>query len=622
MISLFKKIQGYLPRLSRKWNHRRVIAYLSFENGNEIISGILGVITVIAATACLISVTVYAGYNLNPHDQKLILGILRSSQIIFLLNIIFHLIYRKSKRHFGRIFVRLLVDVMVVLSVISHIAPDTANPLISVALRFFTGKMFLFISLTMYSIVDLSYALSMIPGRRTNPSIMMALSFLFFIIIGSFLLMLPRCTHHGISYIDSLFMAASAVCITGLTSVDIPSTFTPFGIIVISLLVQLGSLGLLTFTSFFATFFTGSTSVHNQLLLKDIIYSKSMNALVPTLLYVLGFTVSIEILGAVLVFFTTPDIPGLDLNGRVLFAGFHSLSSFCNAGFSCLPEGMANPYIMRSDQNIYIVTSILIFAGAVGFPILVNLREIISFHLKKFYNRLRNVKTPQLPVHLFDLNTKIVLATTSLVLIFGTCAFLFLEYDNTLKGMSLYEKIVQSVFNSLVPRSAGFSSVNPGDFLNITLFVIVVQMAIGGASQSMAGGIKVNTLGVLLLSLRAVVSGHEDATAYNRTINKASVLRAYAVLLLAVLSLFVYTSLILYLEPEIPLKSSVFEVISAVFTVGSSLGATPLLSDASKAILATAMFFGRIGFISFLCGVAASRHDVSPHLPADNVIIN
>lgn len=616
-----KKILNKFSSLTQ-WDKRLVFGSRTFENGKEVISGILGVLTIIAATACLVSVTVYAGYNLRPHDRALIMHILRAAQLIFVLNILFHLFYRKGRRHIGRMFIRVIVDVMVLISLVSPFAPEFGITALAYTGQFFTSRIFLFISLSMYSVVDLSYALSMVPGRRTNPSLMMALSFLIFIIIGSFLLMLPRCTLHGISYIDSLFMSASAVCITGLTSVDLPSTFTPFGIFVISLLVQLGSLGLLTFTSFFATFFTGSTSIHNQLLLKDIIYSKSMNALVPTLLYVLGFTVTIELMGAFFVFITTPDIPGIDLNGRIIFAFFHSMSSFCNAGFSCIPDGMANPYLMGSDQSIYIVTSVLIFAGAIGFPILVNLREIITFHIKKIYNRLRNVKTQQLPVHIFDLNTKIVLATTTIVLVVSSCLFLFLEYDNTLRGMSLYDKIVQSVFNSLVPRSAGFSSVNPGYFLNTTLFLVMAQMAIGGASQSMAGGIKVNTLGVLFLSLRAVLWGHEDATAYNRTINGASVRRAYAVLLLAAISLFVYISIILYLEPEISFKASVFEVVSAVFTVGSSLGATHMLGDASKVILSTAMFFGRIGFISFLCGVVGSRPDVSSHLPTDNVIIN
>lgn len=622
MRSIPKTIHERLRHVSQRWSLRHAIGPYKFENGNEAISGIIGVLTVIAATATLVSVTVYAGFNLSDHDKNLIMRLLRASQMIFVINILFHLFYRKGRRHIGRMFVRVIVDIMVSVSLLSSIAPEPEIAVLASMRHFFAGMTFLFVSLALYSVVDLSYAFSMIPGRRTNPSLMMALSFLFFIILGSFLLMLPRCTHHGISYIDSLFMAASAVCITGLTSVDIPSTFTPFGIMVLSLLVQLGSLGLLTFTSFFATFFTGSTSIHNQLLLKDIIYSKSMNALVPTLLYVLGFTLTIEVLGALCVFLTMPDIPGIDLEGRIIFAGFHSMSSFCNAGFSCIPGGMSNPCFLHSNQNIYIVTSILIFAGAIGFPILVNLREIITFHFRKAYNRLLHIKTQQLPVHIFDLNTKIVLATTTTVLLLGTSAFLFLEYDNTLSGMSLHDKIVQSIFNSLVPRSAGFASVNPADFLNITLFVVVVQMIIGGASQSMAGGIKVNTLGVLILSLRSVLTDNEEATAYRRTISGASVRRAYAVLLLAAMSLFGYISLILYLEPEIALKSAVFEVVSAVFTVGSSLGATPLLGDWSKVILATAMFFGRVGFISFLCGVVKSRHDVSPHLPVDNVIIN
>ena len=148
--------------------------------------------------------------------------------------------------------------------------------------------------------------------------------------------------------------------------------------------------------------------------------------------------------------------------------------------------------------------------------------------------------------------------------------------------MSLSDKIIQSVFNSLIPRSAGFASVDPARFLDVTLLIVVVQMVIGGASQSMAGGIKVNTLGAVLLSLRSVLFGHNGTTAFHRTINTASIRRANAVVALAALSLFAYCVIILLLEPHMSAKSVIFEVVSALFTVGSSLGITPDLSDASK----------------------------------------
>ena len=417
-------------------------------------------------------------------------------------------------------------------------------------------------------------------------------------------------------------MSASAVCITGLTSVDIPSTFTPMGVAVIAVLVQLGSLGIITFTSFFAMFFTGNTSIYNQLLLRDVIYTKSMNALIPTLLYVLGFTVAVEAAGAVAVFFSIPDSLPMALDDKIVFATFHSMSSFCNAGFSVLPGGMANPELMRSSQSIYVVTSVLIFAGAVGFPILVNFKDIIAGYIHRAVSRIRRVTDERRPVHIFDVNTKIVLYTTLAILVAGSAAFFFLEYDNTLAGMSLSDKIIQSVFNSLIPRSAGFASVDPARFLDVTLLIVVVQMVIGGASQSMAGGIKVNTLGAVLLSLRSVLFGHNGTTAFHRTINTASIRRANAVVALAALSLFAYCVIILLLEPHMSAKSVIFEVVSALFTVGSSLGITPDLSDASKATLCTAMFLGRVGIISLLCGMVGTKRDISQHLPKDNIIIN
>ncbi len=178
------------------------------------------------------------------------------------------------------------------------------------------------------------------------------------------------------------------------------------------------------------------------------------------------------------------------------------------------------------------------------------------------------------------------------------------------------------MFNSLIPRSAGFASVDPARFLDVTLLIVVVQMVIGGASQSMAGGIKVNTLGAVLLSLRSVLFGHNGTTAFHRTINTASIRRANAVVALAALSLFAYCVIILLLEPHMSAKSVIFEVVSALFTVGSSLGITPDLSDASKATLCTAMFLGRVGIISLLCGMVGTKRDISQHLPKDNIIIN
>ncbi len=578
--------------------------------------------TNICAVACLVALTVYEGYKLSSEDVHVIRLVLRVCQGIFIGGLAFNMAFRMRDTIRSSRIIKWIVDMAMLLTLLPWVYPHPQQPWLPWLEAILYSNKFLFITLGAFSTVRIFYALALIPSRRTNPALLMASSFLIFIIIGSLMLMLPRCTYHGISYFDSLFVASSAVCITGLCPVDFPSTFTPFGTLVVSLLVQLGSLGLITFTSFFAVFFTGATSIYNQLMLKDIIYSKSMNSLIPTLLYVLGFTIVIELIGAAAVFFTLPAALPMDTHQRVMFSLFHSMSSFCNAGFCTLPDGMSNPMLMHSGQSIYLVTSVLIFAGAVGFPTLVNLRETLTFYMRKAWHRIRGAHHEMMPLHIYDLNTKIVLCTTIILLMVSTLLFFIFENHNTLQGMSTYEKWVQSLFNSLIPRSAGFSSVNPGLFLDVTLFIVIIQMIIGGSSQSMAGGIKVNTLGAILLNLRSILLGHKGVSSFNRSIAVASIRRANAIITLATVSLTFYIVLELLLEPDIPAKSMIFETVSALFTVGSSLGATPQLSDASKVVLCTAMFFGRIGLLSFLSGLMMKKRDVSEHLPTDTLIIN
>lgn len=606
----------------RKLRYRHSLVLSHFEPSISAIAKTFDIATSICSVACLICLVVYVGYNLKLADQHVIFVILRCCQGIFLASVFFEIFFRlKAMLRQSRI-IKWIVDIALLFSLLPWIYPKPIHPWLPWLSHILYSPAYIFSVLGAFSLVNVCWSIARIPNRHTNPSLLMGASFLFFIIIGSFVLMLPRCTYHGISYFDSLFVASSAVCITGLTPVEINTTFTPLGVFMLSVLVQLGSLGLITFTSFFAIYFTGATSIYNQLLLRDIIYSKSMNALVPTLLYVLGFTVTIEVIGAFGVFFALPAELPMDTHQRVLFSGFHAMSSFCNAGFCCLPDGMSNPILMNSNQWIYVVTSILIFAGAIGFPILVNFKEILRFYLRKIWRKLRGLPREIIPLHIFDLNTKIVLVTTISILAVGSVAFFWLEYNNTLAGMSFTKKVVQSVFNSLIPRSAGFASVNPCMFLDATLFLVVVQMIIGGSSQSMAGGIKVNTLGAILLNLRSIIKGHKGITAFGRSINIPSVRRANAVITLAAVSLVAYITLEMILEPQIGAKSIIFEVVSALFTVGSSLGATPMLSDASKVVLCTAMFFGRVGLLSFLSGFITHTRDISEHLPKDSIIIN
>ncbi len=578
----------------------------------------LSVLVTVMAVAALVALVLRTGFDRTEIDRRLTYGILRGAQGVFAFGIVFNLLMRTRATVRGNGVLKWIADALVLVSLLPVMYPHPAHPWIPVLEKVLYSNIFLYSVLAFYSITEICYAAMHIVGKRTNPSLLMAGSFIFFILAGSLLLMLPKCTLAPLSYVDSLFVSTSAVCITGLTSVDLPSTFTPLGLLVIALLVQVGGLGVLTFTSFFAIFFSGERSIYNQLMLGDFIYSKSMNALIPALLYILGFTLVVELGGAVLVYFTLPADLFASVSDRVMCAAFHSLSSFCNAGFSYIPDGMSNARLMGGSQNIYLVTSLLVFAGGIGFPNLVNFKEIIAYKLRK----LRPSASGEKRVHIFDLNTKLVLATTSILVVVGAVAFFVLEYDNTLAGMSLWEKTVQSLFNSLTPRSAGFASVNPARFLNSTLVIVLLLMWIGGASQSLAGGIKVNTLAAVLLNLRSIVTGRKGIPAFGRNLAVSSVRRANAVVILSILSLGAYVLIIFELEPGLGARALVFECVSALFTVGTSLGVTPELSAASKCVLCTAMFLGRVGIVSLLCGFMGTRRDSSVHFPSDNIIIN
>jgi Trk-type K+ transport system membrane component len=587
------------------------------------ISQILMVITVIAALLCLVALVIRTGYDHTPVEIRQIHSMIRITQGIFIVNVLFNLVLNLRNTIRNTRLIKWIVDISVLLTLLPWIYPYPSDPWIPWLESLLYSNKFLYTVLACYSIVAICYAVFKLIGRRTNPSLLMSGSFLVFIIIGSFLLMLPKCTYGSISYIDSLFVSTSAVSITGLTPVDIPATFTPLGQIIIAILIQIGALGVMTFTSFFALFFSGSTSIYSQLMLKDMVYSKTLSSLIPTLLYILGFTIAVEAIGAVLVFLTIHGTLSITIGQEIAFSAFHSLSAFCNAGFSILPDGMANPMLMNGNTSVYWVTSLLIISGSIGFPMLVNIRDVIGLRLKSLRHRLFHRDTTYIkPVHIYNMNTKIVSVTFAILFLIGALGFFFLEFNNSLAGMSLWEKITQAVFNSATPRSAGFSSVNPAGFMPVTLLLVMFLMWVGGASQSTGGGVKVNTLAAIWLNLRAILTGAPKVTAFRRTVSIGSVRRANAVVAISILSYLIFSLLVVGFDPDLPVRDLLFETLSALFTVGSSLGVTDRLSDASEITLSIAMFLGRVGLISLLSGLMRHRHVPGVTYPSDNIIIN
>lgn len=591
-------------------------------NAIKAATGALTLVTFVMSVACVLFLITYAGYDHEPARMKTIFRFLHIIQCVFALNVIFNFVFNTRKTLQDTRIIKWIVDIGILSTLLPLVYPQPEEPWIRwLATLLYSNKYFLIVMFC-YAVVDISYGIMHIMGKRTNPSLMLSCSFLFFIFLGSYLLMMPKCTYDGISYIDSLFVATSAVCITGLTTIDVASTFTPLGIFVLGLMIQIGALGVMTFTSFFALFFSGATSIYSQLMVKDMIYTESVNALLPTLLYIFMFTIVVEGLGALGIWWSIHDVLDMPLREQVEFSVFHAVSAFSNAGFSNLPGGMSNPALMNSDQSIYLVISVIVFAGSIGFPILVNFRDAFFEHVRLAWRRLRHLPVTGRKVHIYNLNTKIALRATLIIFAASVVLFFLFERNNTLAGFSLYDQIAQSIFNSTTPRSSGFVSVNPANFLNVTLVFVLFLMWVGGASQSTAGGIKVNTFAAILINLKAIILGHKRVTAFNRTIATTSIRRANAVVTLSILSYSLFSMVIMLLEPEMTAKSLLFEVSSAIFTVGSSLGITPMLSTASKALLICAMFLGRVGIISLLIGVTGNRQDRPVQYPTDNIIIN
>lgn len=614
-----------LSGIKRRWlrlKHSYLRFNARFVPALRIGSGILAVLAFIASLVCVTGLVVYFGFDHTAEDLKRLGRLLRGCQIVFIVNVLYGLTLTLRQTLSQTKTIKWIVDAAVLLTLLPLAYPRPEHPWIEVIAQILYSNRFLFTVLGAYSVVDISFGIIKVLGRRTNPSLILSASFLLFILIGSLLLMMPRCTYDGIGYADALFVSTSAVCITGLTSVDVPATFTPAGLLVLAILIQTGGLGVMTFTSFFALFFSGNTSIYSQLMIRDMIYSKTLSALLPTLLYIFGFTVAIEIAGAAAIFLSIHGTLGMPLEDEMIFAAFHSLSAFCNAGFSNVEGGLSNPLLLHSNQWIYVIVTLLVTAGGIGFPILMNFRQALAGRLKRAWCWIRKRKTPRMPLHVYDLNTKIVLVTSACLTAVSTLLFLLFEYDNALEGMPVIDKLIQSWFNSSVPRSSGFSSVNPAGFLNITILMFLLLMWIGGASQSTAGGIKVNTFATMLLNLKAIILGKEHVTAWHRSIATPSIRRAHAVIALSILSLSAYAIVLVGLEPDLPPKALIYEAASALFTVGSSLGVTGHLSVASKTLLCTAMFLGRVGIISLLVGVVGTHNDPPYRLPSDNIIIN
>jgi Trk-type K+ transport system membrane component len=582
------------------------------------------VITYVASIAFLCALIYQYGFELTPETADKLNTLYKAVWIVFLADMSLHwlLEYADTRKKYRKLaWVLSILLYLTLVPVIFHRPEDNGS--ILMFWEILHSKLYHVVVLSVLSLLQLSNGLVRLLGKRTNPSLILAVSFFIIILVGTGLLMLPRCTISGISWVDSLFISTSAVCVTGLTSVDLTTTFTTEGFVVILLLIQIGGLGVMTLTSFFALFFMGNTSLYNQLVVRDMVNSKSLGSLLSTLLYTLGFTLVIETMGMITIWLSIHGTMEMNLEEELAFAVFHSISAFCNAGFSTLPGNLGNPLMMNNHNLFYALISILVILGGIGFPILVNLKEIIFYRLKRMTQfLLRKNKVSAKSVQLYNLNTRIVVTMTFLLLTVGTLILLAFEWNHAFAGMSIAEKCTHAFFNAACPRTAGFSSVDFSLFGIQSILIYILLMWIGGGAQSTAGGIKVNAFAVVILNLAAVIRGSQRVEVHGRELAHDSIRRSNATVVMSLIILFVSIFLLSWLEPTLPLLSLTFEAVSALSTVGSSLNLTPLLQESSKLVIVVLMFVGRVGLITMMLGIVKQKKNTKYKYPSDNIIIN
>ena len=450
-----------------------------------------------------------------------------------------------------------------------------------------------------------------------NPAIVFVGSFMILALTGAFLLMLPSATTSGITFTNALFTSTSAVCVTGLAVVDTSTAFTTVGQSIILVLIQLGGIGILTFTSFFAFFFRGSSSFKEGLNTKDFIAHEGLRDVFRAALNVVIFTLGVEAVGAIFIYSSILEVNTIE--NKFFFSIFHSISAFCNAGFSILSAGLYDEAI-RFDYFLQWIIMTLIVLGGLGHNIVFNFYQKIKTHVVELFDKTIIHKK----VRIITLNTQIVIYTT-LILLIGGFIFLFIsEYNNTLlEHQSTFGKITAAAFNSVTPRTAGFNAVDFTQMNVPSLLLIIFLMWIGGSPASTAGGIKTSTFALATLNIFAVARGKSRIELFGRRISSESTSRAFAILCISLITIGISIVAMLIFEPKgTPLLTVAFECFSAYSTVGLSLNYTPTVTEPSKYILIACMFIGRIGMLNLMVGLLRRLNHQFYEYPKENILIN
>ncbi len=457
-----------------------------------------------------------------------------------------------------------------------------------------------------------------------NPTQVLIASFLVLIISGAGLLMLPRSSAtENVSFVDALFTATSATCVTGLIVKDTGSDFSLMGQLIILSLIQLGGLGIVVFGAVFALLLGQALSLSESVAMQDLLSARTLGRIGNMIAFIFVGTIFIEAVGAVSIFWMWDDVPGkvTNIQQQWFVSIFHSISAFCNAGFSLFSDSFVS---YNKSWAVYAVICPLIIMGGLGFGVLYDLSNIAVDRVKRFFKRRFNrrhsfsMETPKR----MRLQTKIVLSVSASLIILGTLAILLFGRYADAGASAQNPGILGALFQSITARTAGFNTIDISTLSEPGRFILMLLMFVGGSPGSTAGGIKTVTLAVIIMTVFAALRKRQEVEMFKRSIRIVVVGRAITVTLLFVAVLFTATLALSITEANrFAMSDIAFEASSALGTVGLTTGITPFLTTAGKLIIIAVMLIGRLGPLTLLAALTFNLKPVRYNYPGEAIIV-
>ena len=443
--------------------------------------------------------------------------------------------------------------------------------------------------------------LSLRKKRSLSGVQILALGFLIIIVFGTIILSLPISSASGefTNILDSAFTSTSVVCITGLVTLNISTYWSLFGKVIIMILIEIGGLGFMSFSTFVAILLKKKITLRERLVMQEAMNTFDIQGLVKMVKYVFFFTFAVQFLGALLL--STQFIPEYGISKGIFYSVFHSISAFCNAGFDLFGTSLTTYY---NNSIVILVISVIIIIGGLGFTVWMEIYD---------YKELKRL----------SIHSKLVLLVTVILILGGSILMFIFEFRNpeTIGSMGIKDKVLNSLFASVTTRSAGFNTISIDGMSTAGKFSTIILMFIGGSPGSTAGGLKTTTFGIIILTVISVVKRREDVEVFRRRLSKHLVYKAFTLFFIGMGLVIIATMVLSYTEAGISFMDLLYEVTSAITTVGLTTGLTPNLSPFGKILIMFLMYFGRVGPLTVVLAMSRKKEKNGCKYPEVKILI-